>query len=309
MRINGPEKIPAERVSIRPVQTATVEKTQSLSGKDGSLSTQLARIFADKGFDISSSQAQTLQAELSSLGMNTADINSNNALRALLLNRFSIPLTHEKLTAAWVKGESSVFKSLSSLNENALLLLADKNLTGKNREAVAALVKNINSVFNGEISPELIQFAADDIISLWMYDLERKLISLTEGRAGSVSEIIGGSPDEIELALESLVKSPPFDTADSRTAALIEALRNTVSETRLKILAMDFSRPETSQMLREALDGLGEKLSLIIGEYKAFFPPGTEGEQSNILPAQVVGKTANMLENRLLTQLLIHAAG
>ena len=132
LRVNGLKMIPGERVSIRPVQTSSVVKTPSLSGTDGSLSAQLARIFTDKGFDISSSQVQTLQAELSSLGMNTADINSNNAVRALLLQRFSIPLTREILTTAWVKGESSIFKSLSSLKENALLLLADKIFTGKN---------------------------------------------------------------------------------------------------------------------------------------------------------------------------------
>ena len=309
MRINGPEMIPGKRVLFRPVQTSSVVKTPSLSRTDGSLSTQLARIFADKGFDIPSSQIQSLQAELSSLGMNNADVDSNNAVRALLLQRFSIPLTSEILTTAWETDGSSIFKNLSLLKENAISLLADKYITGKNREAVAALIKNIDAVFKGEISPEMIQFAADDIIDLWMYDLESKLISLTEGKSGSVSQIPVGSLGDIELALESLVKPHYIDGADSRTVALVEAVRNAVSEMRLEIWAMDFSRPEAAQMLMEAVDGLAERLSFIIGEYEALFPPGTEGEQSNILMAQFIGKTVNMLENRLLAQLLINTAG
>ena len=299
--------ITGNKMSIRPIPTSSSGQTSNVTDADSSLSARLTRIFSDKGIDIPPSQIQSLYTELSSMGMSTSEIDSNNAVRALLFQRYGILLSIELLADIW-ESDRAIFKGVSLLKENALSLLSDERFTGENRKAVEALVKSINSLFKGEISPESIKFVVDDIIDLWEFGLESKLLMAAEGQSGSVSEILSGRLSEVELAIESLLKPHSIDNMDNRTGALVAALRNTVNELRSVIQKIDFNQPEAAQLLREAVSILGDRLSVILGEYEALSATGTGGEQPNVFISQFIGENVNVLENRLLSQLLLNAS-
>ena len=127
MRISGQEKISRNNISIRQGHLNPVRPPSGAAPAEDALSGRLARIFRDKGLNIPPSQIATLGAEISALDMATSEIDSETALRALLLLHHKIPLTRELLAGAW-NHEDSIFKSIAVLQKQALSLLGGKNI-------------------------------------------------------------------------------------------------------------------------------------------------------------------------------------
>jgi len=313
--ITGPEmisgdKIPAPRHAVADHDLPLYAGKQSPDVKHtGELLTKhLTRIFVDRGMDIPSSQINTLEAELSALGLTASEIDDNSILNALLLQRHSIPLSRELLNT--LQGnESAIFKGVSLLREDALSLLGNINFSGENRKAVEILVKDINAFFKGIVSPESMKFAMEDTVNLWAYDLESKLLSLVEGQAESTAEISGGVFSEIEIVLESLLHPHSEDGISQKAEALLKVVRNAAGEIRSRIQEIDFRHHGASELLREAIETFRYRLSFIAGEYESLIAPGSEGGMTSVLLGALLGENTRILENRLLAQLLFNASG
>jgi len=305
LRISGQEIVSGKnKVSIRPAHLSSGKQHSGVKNTGDSLSVRLTRIFMDKGLDVPPSQIHALETGLSALGMTSSEIDNNNAFRALLLQRHSIPFTRELLNNTW-ENESAIFKNVASLEENAISLLDDGHLVGENRNAVESLVRDISALFSGEVSPESMKFVMEDIIDLWAYDLESKLLLLVEGRSESVSDNSDVRFSEVELTIESLLNSHSRDFVNHKTASFIEQVRNAVQEIRSLAHEVDFRQPGAVELLREAVDTFSSRLSVIAGEYKTLFNSMSENQQLSILIAELFEKNVRLLENRLLSQLLI----
>ncbi|MFC1649935.1 hypothetical protein ACFL2X_00045 [Candidatus Latescibacterota bacterium] len=160
MRITGPDagsgdKIPVPRPAgkNREMQLNTVVRPQNSTIPGDRLTKHLSGFFAKSGMDILPSQIKALHAELSALGLGATDIDETVILNALVLRRHSIPLSKELLEI--LRGNAPVvFRGISSLSEDAMALLGDSRLTGENRSAVEALLRDINVLFKGTVPQE-----------------------------------------------------------------------------------------------------------------------------------------------------------
>ncbi len=315
MRITGPDilsgdKIPVPRHAGTDTDLPLYTDKQSPGVKHtGKLLTKhLTRIFVNRGIDIPPSQIHALEAELSALGLTATEIDDTSILNALLLKRHSIPLTRELLDTLQ-RNESTIFKGVSLLREDALSLLGNIHFYGKNRNALEVLVTDINAFFKGIVSPDSMKYAMEDIINLWAYDLESKLLSLAEGQAESAAEITGGDFNEVEIALKSIFNPLSEDDVNQKAEALIKVLRNAVSEIHSQIQEIDFRHYGASELLKEAIETFRYHLSVIAGEYESLIAPGSESGLSSVLLGELLGENTRILENRLLAQLLFNASG
>ncbi len=307
MRINGHEIVSGKKVLTHSEQLPAIRQTSGVKNTSDSLSIRLNRIFMDKGLDIPPSQIHALESEFLSLGIPASEINSNNALRALLLLRHSIPFTMELLNNTW-GNESAIFKNVALLKEYALSLLGEEHFVGENRETVETFVRDINALFKGEMSPESMKYVMKDIIDLWEYDLESKLLFLVEGQSESISDISGGKYSEVELTLKSLLNPRSEDFGNHEAGTLIKALREAVSEIRSRILEIDFRQPDAAGLIKEAVDTFSVRLSVIAGGYESLLTLIADNQLSSAFIAELFGENVLLLEKRLLAQLLINAS-
>ncbi|MFC1541619.1 flagellar hook-length control protein FliK [Candidatus Latescibacterota bacterium] len=317
MKIIGPEagsgdKIPASRLTEinrkMPLNTGIRSHDSSFPGDR--LIKHLSAFFAKRAMDISPAQLKALYTELSALGLNTHEIDDTNILNALMLQRYSIPLSKE-LLETFRGNVPAIFRGISSLREDALSLLGDSRLTGENRIAVETLLQEINAFFRGTVSQESRTFVITDFINLWMYDLESNIKYLAEIDAESNTEYLRGMINadfnEVETAFESLLRTSPGKKMSGETEKLITALKTATKEFIVKVNEIDSGIQSASEKLKEAVESLRIKLASAVGEYKSANILSSESIRMSALTPELLyellSERIRILENGLLARI------
>jgi len=302
--LKGIEKPPRSKPEK---QLSKLQKTSPHSGriqgvqqKNESIAAKLTALFMDKKLDVPPSQTQALEAELIRLGVTFSEIDSDSALRALLLYRHSIPLTAELITNTW-KTESNVFERLESLREAVRSLVADKRLTGTMRTSVRALAESIDSLFRSELSAETLRYTLDTIIETWAYNIETKLTLAAEAETGVVSEILSSHAGEFQIALEQLLHPMTEDVSAHKAGRFIEVFREAVSELRLHIQSLDMRNADTPAIIKEALAVLEQRLTVLAGDFVAFLGIDASRGISAGLFAEFISESMRNLDKRLFS--------
>ncbi len=305
VKITGPG-LPPQKGAATPPETAVVSGQMPVQ-KDSSLTpaARLTRLFADRNISLPSSQIRALAAELLALGFDASELTGDTALRALLLHRHNIPLTSELIDYSF-DGARMIFGDIGVLHDHARMLLADFNLSPLNKQTVDSLTRTLTNILQGNVSPESLRFALEDVVDLWGHEVESRLVALLKSGAIEGADGYGGKQGSVGKEIESLLAAGLQSRNDGEADSLVSALRSAVSALRAQIQAGDPGRAAAAAVVRTMVASLGSRLAEAVGEFVA------TGDTGAVQVAGMIGefleKQVQILEDRLLVHLPVDSA-
>jgi len=295
VRINSTDSPSRNVRTVSQTDAGAKRSVSQPSQPDSPLSAALARHFTEMVEDGISPQFRAILTELEALGMSSDKITIAKVMRAMVLKRFSIPLSGELLSDA-AESDYALFKGLTDIHDAACSLLGDLRLTGTDRTAVSMLVSGIESLFENIPTPEFLRATIETIIDLWAADIERRLFVLAEHPDGS-----GRAAFEPEIALEALLKPLDGGKLDSGFRLLVETLREGVADLRAALRVDDSGGVAVAAVVSAAVRRLNRQLSDVVTSNAALFLSGEGGESVSGMIMDLIRERLGMLEHRLLT--------
>ena len=156
MRIPEADRTPRISPSPGVSQPAThnpvnIQATPLSTSAPETLIGRLTALLSGLGRDISPSQMGELAGQLENMGFTPSELDRDGALRALFLNRNSVPLTSALLQSPSFPESSALLRQATSLLEEAVSLLGGKGLTVDVRTAVESLVQDMKNLLGGNV--------------------------------------------------------------------------------------------------------------------------------------------------------------
>ena len=299
MRIRGPDVPVGKQLTDQTKPSPVSVKTQRVESRHDAPAARLAALFMDKGLDVPPSQLTALEAELSALGMHISELDGNSALRALVLSSHNIPLKPELLKNSWDQ-KPAFFERLYMLRDHARSLLTRKHLSGDMRTAVEVLVNDLDALLTVDESRAGMRLILEELVDMWVYELEQHLKGVVEGEIGSITELHGPLHDELRAIID-ILRSIPEDEIARQTSQFADSLRDAVSELRARIQQYSPERMELTAYIREAVRLFGELLTVLAGALETFLTANTSQIVQTGLMSGFFQERVRELEHRLLT--------
>jgi hypothetical protein len=255
----------------------TFQKSYNRIPQELSITTRLSSLFVENGIEVPFAQIQTLERELSSLGITPLDLDFDSAFRALLLHRHSLPLSLSLIKNVWSQ-EDVILAQLNSLRADARSLLADKRLSKVHRIVIESFLKDINTIVSKNTAQLTLWLALDSVVETWAYAFEAKIVLLDECSLDVMEQLLKSPFHSYHVVLDTMNSGECNVRRNPQTERLIESLRTVISELRLSIQNVQVESVETLVQIRESLSILIERVLLLTGEFEAVINAHAPGQ-------------------------------
>lgn len=129
-----------------PSPAASVQSSATGVTTSVSLSERLSSILAELGIEAPPSMIEELAVTLGALGFAPPEIDSENALRAVFLQRNGVLLSTKLLNAPLFPDSPALFRQAGALLDTATTLLGSRELTVEVRAAIETLARDLGTL-------------------------------------------------------------------------------------------------------------------------------------------------------------------